>query len=106
MITVISLFERCARDRFLGTRYRALSLRDELERLLAEHKEVILDFKDVEATQSFIDELVGVLVLERGPEIVEHLVFRSCSEDMKAIINFVLSDRIEQYTSLHAAPQH
>ena len=106
MNTVVSLFERCARERFLGTRYRALSLRDELERLLAEHKEIVLDFTDVEATQSFIDELIGVLVLQRGPEIVERLVFRSCSEDMQAIINFVLSARTERYISFHVALRH
>ena len=102
----ISLFEQGAREGFLGTRYRALTLRDALERLLAENQEVVLDFKGVEATQSFTDELIGVLVLERGPEIVGRLVFRSCSEDMKSIINFVLSDRIEQYYSLHPEHRH
>lgn len=84
---------------------RALELRDELERLLADDQEVVLDFKGVETTPSFIDELIGVLVLERGPKIIEQLVFRSCSEDMKAIINFVLGDRIEQYKS-RFAPKH
>lgn len=101
----MSLFEHAARERFLGTRFRALSLRDELERLLAVHNEVALDFSGVETTQSFIDELIGVLVLERGPKIVERLVFKSCSESMQSIINFVLGDRIEQYSSRHTA-QH
>jgi hypothetical protein len=51
----------------------------------------------VEATQSFIDELLGVLVLEQGPGVVERMIFRSCSKDVKAIINFVLGDRIDQH---------
>lgn len=92
-----SLSERSAPERFLGTRLRAHSLRDELEILLATNDEIVLDFSGVEATQSFIDELLGVLVLERGPNVIERLVFRSCSEDVKAFINFVLGDRIEQF---------
>jgi len=92
-----NLAEKMAPERFLGTRIRATTLREDLESLLTKYGAVVLDFGGVEATQSFIDELIGVLVLERGPEIVERLVFRSCSEDVKAIINFVLSDRIEQY---------
>lgn len=99
----MSLFERAAKERFLGTRFRALALRDELERLLADHNEVVLDFKGVETTQSFIDELIGVLVLEHGAKIIEQLVFRSCSEDMRSIINFVIGDRIEQYNSRFSA---
>jgi len=92
-----NLAEKTAPERFLGTRIRASALREDLEPLLAKHAEVTLDFGGVEATQSFIDELIGVLVIEHGPEIVEQLVFHSCSDDVKAIINFVLSDRIEQY---------
>lgn len=99
----MSLYEHAARERFLGTRFRALSLRDELERLLGENNEVVLDFKGVETTQSFIDELIGVLVLERGPKIVEQLVFKSCSESMRSIINFVLGDRIEQFNAKRRA---
>ena len=81
----------------MGTRHWALAIRDELESLLAKHGEVVLDFSGVEATQSFLDELLGVLVFERGPSVVERLVFRGCSEDVKETINFVLGDRIEQY---------
>ena len=101
----MSLYEHAARERFLGTRFRALTLRDELERLLAHHNEVALDFKGVETTQSFIDELIGVLVLEHGPKIIERLVFKSCSDSMQAIINFVLGDRIEQFNSRYKSAQ-
>ena len=100
-----SLSEKSAPERFLGTRLRAAVLREELELLLADQSDIVLDFSGVEATQSFIDELLGMLVLERGPEVVERLVFRSCSDDVKAIINFVLSDRIEQYNS-RRSPAH
>lgn len=106
MKTEFSLFEQAARERFLGTRYRASALREELEKLLDTGVEVVLDFKDVEATQSFIDELLGVPVLERGPDLINRLAFRSCSEDVKAIINFVIGDRIEQYQQTHQALPH
>lgn len=100
-----SLSEKSAPERFLSTRLRASALRDELNQLLADQSDIVLDFGGVEATQSFIDELLGVLVLERGPDVIERLVFRSCSDDVKAIINFVLSDRIEQYNS-RRVPAH
>jgi len=101
MKTEFSLFEHSARERFLGTRYRALALREDLEKLLNTNGEVVVDFKDVEATQSFIDELLGVLVLERGPDLINRIAFRSCSENVKAIINFVVGDRIAQYHEMH-----
>jgi len=97
MTIQFNLAEKSAPERFLGTRIRASALREDLEALLAKHAVVTLDFAGVEATQSFIDELIGVLVIERGPEIVDQLVFRSCSDDVKATVNFVLSDHIEQY---------
>jgi hypothetical protein len=93
----LTLSEKAAPERFLGTRLRASALRDELEAMLAANSEVVLDFGGVDTTQSFIDELLGVLVLEQGPDVIGHLVFRSCSKEVKAIINFVLGDRIEQY---------
>ena len=66
---------------------------------------VELDCASAEATQSFMDELVGILVLERGPKVLNQLRFRGCSQDMKAIINFVVSDRAAQFLKnphLHA----
>lgn len=97
MKTEFTLSRKTAPERFLGTRYRAIALRDELELLLAEYSEIVLDFSGIEATQSFIDELLGVLVLQRGPVIVDRLMFRGCSEDVKETINFVLSDRMQQF---------
>jgi hypothetical protein len=56
-----------------------------------------LDFEGVEVTQSFMDELVGILVLERGPRVLNQIRFRRCSADMKGIIQFVVTDRAEQH---------
>ena len=86
------------KDHFLGSRFRARELREELEGLLARADEVVLDFSGmVSATQSFIDELIGVLILNKGPAMVERFVFKGCSADIKEIINFVVSTRTEDF---------
>ena len=87
---------------FLGSRFRARELREELEGLLSPANELVLDFTEmVSATQSFVDELVGVLILKHGPDIVRHLVFKGCSENIKEIISFVVSTRSDDYRKMH-----
>lgn len=92
------LSERKARADF-GSRSRAAECREEIERALARGLPVELDFDGVEATQSFVDELVGVLVLRRGPAVLQQLKFRRCSDNIKAIIRFVAADRAEQFAA-------
>lgn len=81
----------------LSRRENAQALRKNIEDHLALGEMVELDCASTDATQSFMDELVGILVLERGPSILNLLRFRGCSADMKAIINFVVSDRALQH---------
>lgn len=83
---------------FLGGRFRARELREEIDVLLAHTNELVLDFTGMKsATQSFIDELVGVLVLKHGPDVVKRLIFKSCSDDIKAILKFVVTSRTEDF---------
>lgn len=87
-----------AKADFLGSRFRGRELREELEGLLSSADEVVLDFTGmVSATQSFIDELIGVLILKHGPDVVSRLVFKGCSDDIREIIRFVVSLRTEDY---------
>ncbi len=86
-----------AKAHFLGTRYSARSLRQNLESALADYDEITLDFDSIAVTQSFIDELLGVLVLKNGPEIVRRMIFRGCSKDVKEIIRFVIGSRTSDY---------
>jgi hypothetical protein len=86
-----------ARGRFIGTRATASTLREQVEVALAQGYEVVFDFGGVEATQSFIDELIGALILRKGPDILTRLVFKSCSDDARAVIEFVATDRCDQY---------
>ncbi|MGF6807656.1 anti-anti-sigma regulatory factor [Paraburkholderia sp. Clong3] len=88
---------------FYGTRSRAFEFRDQIEQQLdADVERVVIEFSGVSATQSFIDELLGVLVVERGAGVVRRLVFKGCSDDLRAIIRFVLNDRIEQLEDAQA----
>lgn len=91
-----------AHGRLVGSRLSASPIRDRIEIALAQGAEVVLDFSGIEATQSFIDGLIGVLVLQRGPDVLSRLVFKSCSDDVKAILQFVAADRSDQYLKLHS----
>ncbi len=97
MQAAFSIFEH-TKAQFLGSRFRARELREELEQVLARADEVVLDFTGMKsATQSFVDELVGVLILKHGPDIVRRLVFKGCAEDIKEIIGFVVSTRTDDF---------
>lgn len=95
------LLQAYAHGRLVGPRLSAASLKDEIEVALADGAEVVLDFSGVEATQSFIDGLVGTLILQSGPDILARMVFKSCSDDVRAILEFVAADRCDQYLKQH-----
>ncbi|MBU1425225.1 MAG: STAS-like domain-containing protein [Gammaproteobacteria bacterium] len=87
-----------AHGHMVGSRMAAAPVREDLEITLAQvGAEVVLDFTGISATQSFVDELVGVLVLRHGPDILSRIIFKGCSDDVRAIIEFVVADRCDQY---------
>ena len=100
MRTQITL-NQYARGHMVGARSTATPLREEAELALARGCEVVFDFSGVEATQSFVDELVGGLILRHGPDVLDRLIFRRCSDDVRAIIEFVAADRCDQYLKAH-----
>jgi hypothetical protein len=91
-----------AHGRLVGARVTAMPLREVVAHALAEGHEVVFDFSAVSATQSFIDELIGALVLRQGPDVLKRLIFKSCSDDVRAIIEFVVSDRVDQFIKAHS----
>lgn len=91
-----------ARGHLVGVRSTAMPLREQVEEVLAQGVEVVLDFSSVDVTQSFVDELLGVLILRHGPDILDRLIFKSCMDDVRAIIEFVAADRCDQYISSHS----
>ena len=58
---------------------------------------MVLDFAGVAVTQSFVDELVGSLILRHGPEILQRIVFKNFSDDTRSIMEFVATDRSDQF---------
>ncbi len=84
-------------NRFLGSRDLALQIRNDIETLLAQGHEVEVNFSNVAISHSFADELVGVLLLRKGPDVLEKLVFRDCTDSVKATIQFVVADRYDEF---------
>ena len=88
-IKVIEIFNQ----EMLGSRESGLILRQKIEEELLKNDTVIIDFTGIElTTQGFIDEVIGVLVREKGLEFVKrHIKIKNASEFIKLIIKFVLS---------------
>lgn len=83
--------------RVLGTRHSAKKIRTRLSEILDEDGAAVVDFSSVTLTQSFADELLGPLLLEHGPALLKKLSFKSCSEDARAVITFVVGQRLRDF---------
>jgi len=101
MRTQIPLIQH-AHGRLIGARETAVPLRLQVEQALAAGGDVVFDFAGVEVTQSFVDALIGTFILKRGPDVLGQMVFKSCSDDVRAIIEFVAADRADQYLKAHS----
>lgn len=83
--------------RVMGVRSGALSLREHIETTLENGGRIDLDFSGVEATHSFVDELIGVIVSKRGPAVLSQISFKGCSSTVKGILKFVAADRAKDF---------
>jgi len=81
----------------LGTRHSAKVIRRQLVAALELEESVELDFDRVTVTQSFADELLGPLILERGHELLTRMRFKGCSDDVRAVLTFVVGQRLLDY---------
>lgn len=81
----------------IGMRSSALPIRLQIQQALDVKQEVVIDFTGVAVTQSFIDELLGALILRDGPSIMQRIILKGCSEETRGIIRFVVSDRAQQF---------
>jgi len=96
MTTQIAL-QKHAIGRLMGMRSSAAPLRRTIELALEKEREVVVNFTGVEVTQSFVDELLGALILREGPEIMQRLILKGCSEQTRGIVKFVAADRAKQF---------
>jgi hypothetical protein len=88
---------------FLGTRLSAQALREDVDAQIIHTKDdVVIDFADVSISHSFADELVGVLLMRHGPDVLARLVFKHCTDSVKATIEFVVADRYDEYIRTRA----
>lgn len=90
------------KGRLAAVRSATLPVREQAEDALPQGREVVFDFAGIEVTQSFIDALVGALILRHGPEILERVIFKNCPDDTRAIIEFVATDRCDQFLRSHS----
>ena len=57
---------------------------------LGQTEEITLDFSGVEgATQSFIHALISEAIRVHGPEVLDHIIFKSCNETIRQIVTIV-----------------
>jgi len=77
----------------ISTREKGLSLRKNLEQLLRTEKIVVLDFDGINLiTQSFADEVIGVLIRKKGLSFVKsHIKIKNASDFVKSVFQFVIS---------------
>ena len=86
----------------IGMRSSAVPIRHSIESALRDGQDVVVNFTGVEVTQSFVDELLGALILRDGPQIMQRLILKGCSEQTRGIVKFVATDRSEQFlASVH-----
>jgi STAS-like domain of unknown function (DUF4325) len=96
MTTQIAL-QQHALGRMIGMRSSAVPIRQSIELALKDGQDVVVNFTGVEVTQSFVDELLGALILRDGPQIMQRLILKGCSEQTRGIVKFVATDRSEQF---------
>ncbi len=94
---IYQISKRAQSNQFLGSRDLALQIRNEVESLLAAGHEVEINFSNIAISHSFADELVGVLLLQNGPAVLEKVIFKDCFDSVKALIQFVVADRYDQF---------
>lgn len=83
---------------FGSNRYEAIPVRKQLEAFLAEHGTATVDFQQIpQATQSWVDEIVGKFVLKEGAAFLKRVKFQNCSPVIQDIIRFVVTDRMRDY---------
>ncbi|MCF6281459.1 MAG: STAS-like domain-containing protein [Candidatus Polarisedimenticolaceae bacterium] len=98
MNTSLTVLRSGEQNSFLGTRFHAQPIREQLEECLARNEVVTIDFSGVSGvTQSFIDELLGRIVLEQGADIIDRMRFKGCTSDLQTIIQVVLGRRARDY---------
>lgn len=89
-----------------GTRHSAIDFREQIEERLELCDLVKIDFSGMFVTQSFVDELLGPLILRMGPAALQRLAFTGCNQETRAVLQLVFAARLEDFAARQASPQH
>jgi hypothetical protein len=89
--------------KFLGSRYAARPYRHAVSSCLTYEAEVCIDFGGVAVGTSFIDELVGGLIVAHGSRIVDRLVFENCDPNTRGLLQFVVATRLAEQARVAAS---
>lgn len=100
MTTLIAL-KPYAHGSMIGMRSSATPIRQIIETSLSKGDALQIDFSGVEVTQSFVDELIGAIILRQGEQIMSRITLKGCSSTTQGIIRFVANDRAKQFRSMH-----
>ena len=89
---------------FFATREVALPFRVALEaRLQANCETVVVDMSTIRnASHSAIDELLGSVVRDNGPRLLERISLRGCNSSLRSLINVVIGDAINEFSKHNA----
>lgn len=81
----------------LWDRQKAMNIRTTLySELSIPGHNIIVDFGgDIVITQSFLDELFWVLVMDEWKEILSRFTFQNISEKNKSVLKFVIGFRLK-----------
>lgn len=93
-INNIYVLREHAPNSFLASRATAAQMRRNIEEIIQNQGSVKIDFLGVGITQSFADELIGVLAYIHGQLVFKKINFKNCTNEHKAILNFVVAHRL------------
>ncbi len=86
---------------FIGSRFTGKEVRQQISAALSAGDQVVLDFGGVQSvSDSFLDEMLGMLIEQQGPSILQRLVFSSCEQPIEEAIRFSLEEALTSGGSL------
>ena len=88
--------------KFLGSRYAARSYRAAISSYLSYETEVCIDFAGVAVGTSFVDELVGGLIVAYGSDIIQRLIFQNCDTNTQGLLRYVVGTRLAEQRRVNA----
>lgn len=92
-VKIISVKSFCPNVEVVSSRGLGLDIRNEVEKALETFNVVVIDFSEIPlVTQSFADEILGVLIRTKGLNFVKNRIkIANANPLIKKIINFVAS---------------